>query len=91
MTTDLRPTITFAVPTRESATVKAARLLVQGRVRVSLVRAGRCWATVNGDTGTHAVGCSRGRWHCTCEAYGARCSHILAVRSIVDLERTPDH
>ena len=85
MTADLRPTITFHVPTRESATVKAARLLVQGRVRISLVRAGRCWATVNGDTGTHAVGCSRGRWHCSCEAYGARCSHILAVQAVVDL------
>ncbi|MDP9337027.1 MAG: hypothetical protein M3Q30_27445 [Actinomycetota bacterium] len=89
MTADLRPSITFSVPTRESATVKAVRLLVQGRVRVSLVRAGRCWATVNGDTSTYSVGCARGQWHCSCPAYGRRCAHIRAVQAVVDLSGTP--
>lgn len=90
MTADLRPSITFSVPSRESATVKAARLLVQGRVRVSLVRAGRCWATVNGDTAVYDVGCSRGQWHCSCPAYGKGCAHIRAVQTIVDLSGPPD-
>ncbi len=85
MTADLRPSITFSVPTRESATVKAARLLVQGRVSVRLVRAGRCWAVVNGDHGVYETGCSRSRWFCSCDCYGARCSHILAVQAITDL------
>ncbi len=70
---------------RPSARVKAAHLLVEGRVRLRLVRAGRCWATVNGDTAVYTVGCSRSKWFCDCECVGPKCSHIIAVQAIVDL------
>lgn len=73
------------IPSREPAQAKAIRLLISGRVRVKLVRAGRCWARVNGDTEVYEVGCSRGRWHCSCIGYGDRCSHIKAVQMVVDL------
>ena len=88
MTADLRPSITFSVPTRESAHMKGVRLLAMGRVRIQSVRAGRAWATVLGDSGSYSVGCSHSRWHCTCEGHGDRCSHIAAVRMVVDLSCT---
>lgn len=82
---DRRPSVTFTVPTRESAAVKAIRLLAQGRVRLHSVHIGRCAATVFGDTGTWTVGCGHSRWHCDCPNAGDRCSHIAAVKLVTDL------
>jgi SWIM zinc finger len=79
------PTIIVAGTGRESARVKAARLLVESRVRLPLVKAGRAWAVVNGDHGVYETGCSQSRWFCSCEHVGPRCSHILAVQAVTDL------
>jgi hypothetical protein len=78
------PTI-VASTGRESAALKAARLLVEGRVRLRLVKVGRCWARVNGTTAVYDVGCVHGQWHCSCASYGKGCAHIRAVQAIVDL------
>lgn len=91
MTADLRPSITFSVPTRESAQVKAIRLLAMGRVRLHSVRQGRCWATVVGDAGIYAVSCNHSTWRCTCEGRADRCSHVAPVRMVVDLSGTEGH
>jgi hypothetical protein len=85
MSAERVPTLTIPMPSREHPRAKAARLLLEGRVRLRLVEAGRCWAVVNGDTATYKTGCARSRWFCSCDHVGARCSHILAVRAIVDL------
>ena len=84
MSSDRRPTVTFAVPTREGAAAKAIRLAAMGRVRIQVLHRGRCVALVLGDTGSHRVAHVHGRWHCDCEAKGL-CSHLLAVRGCVDV------
>jgi uncharacterized Zn finger protein len=84
MTADLRPSITFSVPTRESATVKGRRYLVEGRLRVLSVHGGRVWAECRGDGATYQLGFAHGRWHCSCPARTADCAHLRALRLVVD-------
>jgi hypothetical protein len=66
-----------------SATIeaKAARLLVDGLVRVRWCSPGRVTATVRGDTGIHDVGLHDDRWLCTCAARRT-CSHMTAVMRV---------
>jgi uncharacterized Zn finger protein len=72
------------IPSRENATAKSMRLLLEGRVRVRLVHRGRVWVEVRGDSGRiHNVAYQHGRWSCTCPAFGPACSHIRAVWLVV--------
>ncbi len=77
---------TIVVPSgRESAATKAIRLRAEGRVRLRHVDVGTCHAIVLGDSGVYDVHAERSTWSCTCACFGARCSHIATVRSLVDL------
>ena len=70
---------------RETAAVKARRLLTEGRVNV--VERGRsALIDVQGDTGTHTVTHDPQRgWRCSCTAasYRAACSHVQAAQLVV--------
>jgi hypothetical protein len=74
---------------RESAAVKARRLLAEGRVRVLAASEedGYISAEVRGDSAS-IYGCGYepdGGWYCGCQARVA-CSHVLALQLIVVLE-----
>lgn len=66
---------------RETAPVKAGRLLVEGSVVVRLAGPEQVTATVQGSTGQHEVSWGRGGWFCTCPARST-CSHLLAVELV---------
>jgi len=76
--------------TRENVSVKARRLLVEGRVRVVAAseREGFVAATVRGDSAA-VYGCGYepdgGGWYCGCAARGT-CSHIRALQLVFVLE-----
>ncbi len=78
------PTI-IASTGRESAELKACRLLVEGRVRILELAAGRCTARVNGNTGVYQVRYWFGTWRCTCQACKPNCSHVIACRRVTDI------
>jgi hypothetical protein len=72
---------------RESVDLKAARLLVEGRVSVIARTSDEIRARVLGDTGVYDVAVDeRGRWWCACAYLGPRCSHIAAVRLVAGIE-----
>jgi hypothetical protein len=66
---------------RETATLKADRLLVTGAVSILEVGAGHALAQVVGDHDTYTVEHGH-RWRCDCPAFGP-CSHALAVARVV--------
>ena len=67
---------------RETAAVKARRLLTEGRVIVRFAVGGLVEADVRGDSGSvYRVIHSPDKWSCPCEARG-RCSHVAAVMLI---------
>lgn len=81
---DRVPTLVVPIPSRENATAKGMRLLIEGRVRVRLVHRGRVWCEVRGDSGRiHNVAFRNGAWSCSCEARGQGCSHMRAVWLVV--------
>jgi uncharacterized Zn finger protein len=63
---------------------KAERLLVAGRVRVVRVGPHSVGAVVRGDSGTYECGWRNGWWWCACRSRSRVCSHVLAVRLVVD-------
>lgn len=76
---------------REPAAVKGGRLLVEGRVVLELVQADRVRATVFGDTGRYVVEWTpAGDWSCTCPCRTPACSHLAAVRRVVDADLPPE-
>ena len=74
---------------RESAAVKAARYLSEGRVILTEVTPNRVDAVVRGDGTTYAAGYRNGAWNCNCPAVSANCAHLRALRltTAVDLPR----
>ena len=85
--TERTPSLVVPVPSRENAASKALRLLVSGRVRVRLVRKGRVWVEVRGDSGKiRNVRFAQGVWRCSCDAGANRCSHARAVWLIIAQE-----
>lgn len=74
---------------RDSARVKADRLLLEGRVIVVACDRGYIDARVRGEGAIHQTGYVAGRFYCTCPARGEGCSHIWALKRIsaVDLGR----
>jgi uncharacterized Zn finger protein len=74
---------------RESAAVKARRLLVEGRVTITRVDGARIVSLVRGDSAAVyvVVHYPRWGWSCTCPALGRACSHVLAVQLVVVVDR----
>ena len=69
--------------TRESAHVKARRLLEEGRVQIVDVRPDRVRAVVRGDSAQlYTVSYDPSVWTCSCPALTA-CSHVRAVQLVV--------
>lgn len=74
---------------RETARAKAHRLLQEGRIMILRVDpAGRVDARCRGEGQIHRLGFEWGEWRCTCDHHGTNCSHLLALRSVVALQRT---
>jgi uncharacterized Zn finger protein len=69
---------------RETATLKADRLLVTGGVSVLEVADRHVLADVVGDHGRYRVKFD-GRWRCTCPA-PTYCSHAIATAKVVHRE-----
>jgi hypothetical protein len=68
---------------RETAFVKARRLLAEGRMTVRAVGGSNIAAVCRGDSAKiYNVGWANGSWYCTCQAVG-RCSHCLALMLVV--------
>jgi hypothetical protein len=78
------PTLTIPYPSREHPRAKAARMLLERRLTVLSVHAGRISARVRGDEQTYHCGFTQGRWWCHCPARG-KCSHLIALASVVDV------
>jgi uncharacterized Zn finger protein len=74
---------------RETAALKARRLLCEGRVTVLRVDGDVVEATVRGDSAAvYRVGHDPARgWRCDCPAYRPACSHVRAVQLVVVLAR----
>lgn len=75
---------------------KADAILTEGRLtvdRVSVAPGGRliiARCVSSGGEKTYALGYDpRNReWRCTCQVYGARCSHLAALRRVVEDPRS---
>ena len=76
---------------RENAATKAGRYLVEGRVVITRVAAGRVDALIRGDGAVYAAGYRNGAWNCDCSARSDACSHLRALRltTAVDLPPIP--
>jgi hypothetical protein len=75
--------------TREDASVKARRLLGEGRVTIRFVGDDRIWASVRGDTAeVYAVEWTPEGWWCSCPA-ASRCSHVRAVQLVTLISSAP--
>jgi hypothetical protein len=84
MTADRTPTLHVPVPSRENASAKALRLVLEGRLRVRLVHRGRVRVDVRGDSGRlYAVTYTHGSWHCSCRAGHGDCSHKRATWLVI--------
>jgi uncharacterized Zn finger protein len=68
---------------RETVEAKAARLLVDGRVRVLSVSEHRIDASVAGDHDRYRVRLTTHRRLCSCPSWRG-CSHLAAVERVVD-------
>lgn len=78
---------TVAPKRRENVREKAERLLVSGRLRVTLVYIGQINAECRGDSGeVYHLGYHDEVWRCSCPARTA-CSHLHALWSVVAVER----
>lgn len=68
---------------RESAPVKARRLLVEARVNLRVVDGEQVRAIVRGDSALcYETGFDGHRWFCTCDAASTLCSHVRAVQLV---------
>lgn len=74
--------------TRENATTKGHRLLVEGRVAVESAGPGFIVCAVRGSGEFHRVTYGRGGWACSCAARST-CSHLVAVQLVAAVRR-PD-
>ena len=76
---------------RETARLKADRLLLEGRIVV--VEAGRygVMARVRGEGQIHTARFQFGAWSCTCEVRSDQCSHLIALRRVVAVDLPERH
>ncbi len=71
---------------RENAYTKSRRYLSEGRLVVKHVDRHGVAATCRGDGALHRLGWEPATgWRCTCPARG-RCSHLLALGSVVAVD-----
>jgi uncharacterized Zn finger protein len=63
---------------KENAEVKARRYLAEGRLQVEHVDGHSIRAICRGTGEIYELGYERGRWACTCPAFG-RCAHLYAL------------
>ena len=75
---------------RENAATKARRYLTEGRVVITVVRAGCVMARVRGDGAIHDAGYLRGRWYCSCPARTDQCAHLRALRMVTAPDLSTD-
>lgn len=69
--------------TRESAAVKSARYLAEGRLTITLVSGDHVTAVCKGSGESYQLGHEPGRgWHCDCPARSNACAHLLALQSV---------
>jgi hypothetical protein len=62
---------------------KAHRLLATDSVQIKFATDHIVSAAVRGDSGIYDIRWSRDQgWDCTCPAFGQKCSHIEAARSV---------
>jgi hypothetical protein len=81
VTADRTPTLTVPIPSTENAEAKARRYLLEGRLRVRMVKGGRSFAECRGN-GHIWHPCYVGdRWRCNCPARG-RCAHLVALQLV---------
>jgi uncharacterized Zn finger protein len=75
---------------RESADMKARRLLMEARLRIREAHEdeGIVMAECRGDSGaTYQLGFDgERRWWCDCPTFGPRCSHVRALQLVVVME-----
>jgi len=67
---------------RESAFLKARRLLAEGRITIRRADDRMLTAEVRGDSArVYRAGFADGVWYCTCahSAHSTRCSHVVAL------------
>jgi hypothetical protein len=76
--------MTVAIPTREGAPSKARRYIVEGRLTIQAIHAGRVCASCRGDGEVYDLGYTHRRWWCTCPARTIDCAHLRALRLVVD-------
>lgn len=71
---------------RETARIKADRLLLEGRLVI--VEAGRhgVVARVRGEGAIHDARFQFGAWSCSCPARTDACSHLIALRRVVAVD-----
>jgi hypothetical protein len=68
---------------RENVSTKARRLLASDSVQIKFATDHIVSAAVRGDSGIYDIRWSRDQgWDCTCAAFGQKCSHIEATRSV---------
>jgi hypothetical protein len=79
------PTLTIPYPSREHPRAKAARYLLEHRLTIQSIHAGRVQAICRGDDATYHCGFNRGAWWCHCPVTKGRCSHLIALASVVDV------
>ena len=73
---------------REAASVKARRLLPEGRLMIRRVDpdTGLVWAQCRGDSGeVYDLGHdpNKGEWRCSCDELKGNCSHLQALKLVV--------
>jgi hypothetical protein len=66
---------------RENIEQKGRRYLIEGRLRVLVVRPGLVVATARGTERTHRIRYEYDAWSCSCEAR-SRCSHLVAAQLV---------
>jgi hypothetical protein len=68
---------------KEGRDAKAHRLLATDSVQIKFATDHIISAAVRGDSGIYDIRWSRDQgWDCTCPAFGQKCSHIEATRSV---------
>jgi hypothetical protein len=75
------PTVVVPLPSREGIESKGRRLLLEHRLRVLSVHAGRIRAECRGSDAVYRLGFSEGHWWCHCPARG-RCAHLVALQAV---------
>ena len=67
---------------RENVQTQGRRYLVEGRLRVTLVHAGRVQATCRGQGDLYQLMYAGGGWWCSCPALSL-CAHLVALQLVV--------